>query len=105
MILKNFPRDIFENAYAEGCNDFSIIMRIILPLKSKELLILFLILFYLNYNKTIFSYTFIESLHNYTLPIFVRYSGLIDYSIFVVLMSLLPALYLLYHLDKISINK
>ena len=105
MILKNIPRDIFENAYAEGCKDFTIIIKIILPLKYRELIILFLILFYVNFNKTIFSYTFIESLHNYTFPIFVRYSGMNVFSIFAILMSLLPAYYLIYHLDKISINK
>ena len=104
IIFKNFPKDIFENAYAEGCNHFTIITKIILPLKYRELIILFLILFYVNFNKTIFTYTFIESLHNYTFPIFMRNSGLNIDSLFVIFISLLPAYYIIYHLDKISIN-
>ena len=105
MILKNFPRDIFESAYADGCKDFTIIIKIILPLKYRELIILFLILFYVNINKTIFSYTFIESLQNFTFPIFMRYSGMNVHSIFIILLSLVPAYYLINHLDKFSLSK
>ena len=104
MILKMFLK-IFSKIYAEGCKDFTIIIKIILPLKYRIKYFVFNFIMYEFWNKTIYSYTFIESLHNYTFPIFVRYSGMNVYSIFVILMSLLPAYYLLYHLDKISINK
>lgn len=74
QFIKGIPRDLDESAYIDGCGDFQIFLRIILPLSKPAMFSICVFQFMWQWNDFFNSLIYINTVSKFTVPLGLRLS-------------------------------
>lgn len=106
QFIRGLPRELDESAYMDGCNSFSILVRILLPLSKPALFSAGLFQFIWTWNDFFDSLIYINSVKHYTLALGLRMSidvsGLVSWNqvMAMAIVTILPCIMIFFFAQK-----
>lgn len=72
QFLRGLPKELDESAYIDGCNSFTILMKIILPLCKPPIVSMFIFQFIWTWNDFLNTLIYVNSVNKYTVALGLR---------------------------------